>query len=47
MLLETSEDVPDLFRPAQVSYRGGYSVIVFELQQERQLFPVQFLLRQL
>ncbi len=43
ILLEAREDLADLFRPAKIGHGVGNGVVIFEPEQRRQLFLVQFL----
>ena len=43
ILLKAREDLPDLFRPAQIGHGVGDGVVVFEAEQRRQLLLVEFL----
>lgn len=43
VLLKAGEDLPDLFRPAQVGNGVGDGIVVLEFQQRRQFLLVQFL----
>ena len=43
VLLEPTENLPNLFRSAQVGYGVGDGIVVLEFQQRRKLFLVQFL----
>jgi hypothetical protein len=42
IFLKACKESPDLFRPAQIGHRVGDGVVVFEPEQRRQLFLVEF-----